>query len=111
MCERPVMLVKMHITLERELEERQRQAQERKTVKEASEASEKSAKEYLETDEGQIMIRKMAEARAHELQHSEANSKFKGAVELEFRRRRKRLEKVRRSEKRSDELGIRLLRS
>ncbi|GMI08986.1 hypothetical protein TrVE_jg11434 [Triparma verrucosa] len=94
MCERPVMLVKMHITLERELEERQRQAQERKTVKEASEAAEKSAKEYLETDEGQIMIRKMAEARAHELQHSEANSKFKGALELEFRRKRKRLEKA-----------------
>ena len=94
MCERPVMLVKMNITLERELEERQRQQQERKTVKEASEAAEKSAKDYLETDEGQIMIRRMAEQRAHELQATEADSKFKGALEFEFRRKRKRLEKT-----------------
>ena len=94
MCERPVMLVKMNITLERELEERQRQQQERKTVKEASEAAEKSAKDYLETDEGQIMIRRMAEQRAHELKATEADSKFKGALEFEFRRKRKRLEKV-----------------
>jgi hypothetical protein len=67
---------------------------ERKNVVEASEASEKSAQEYLDTDEGKLMIRKMAEQRAHELQASEADSKFKGACELEFRRKRKRLEKA-----------------
>ncbi len=94
MCERAVILVKMSITLERELEERQRQQQERETVKQAMEAAEKSAKEYLEMDEGKLMIRKLAEVRAHELQHLEADSKFKGSLELEFRRRRKKLEKV-----------------
>jgi hypothetical protein len=94
MCERPVMLVKMKITLERELEERNRQQQERERVKEVCAASEKSAKEWLELDEGKLFIRKLAEVRAHELQHSEADSKFRGAVELEFRRRRKKLEKA-----------------
>ena len=36
------------------------------------------------------MIRRMAEQRAHELQATEADSKFKGALEFEFRRKRKR---------------------
>jgi len=48
MCERPVIMIKMTITLERELEERRRQQEERNRIKEASEAAEKSAKEYLE---------------------------------------------------------------
>ena len=94
MCERPVILVKMTITLERELEERNRVQSERRNVAEASEAAEKSSKEYLDTDEGKLMIMKMAEKRAHELQASEADSRFKGACELEFRRKRKRLEKA-----------------
>jgi len=94
MCERKVILVKMKITLERELVERNRTNQERERVKETCAAAEKSAKEYLELDEGKLFIRKLAEVRAHELQINDSDSRFKGAVELEFRRRRKKLEKA-----------------
>lgn len=87
------MLVKMKITLERELEERNRLNSERERVKETCNAAEKSAKEWLELDEGKLFIRKLAEVRSHELQAEESDSKFKGAVELEFRRKRKKLEK------------------
>ena len=93
MCERPVMLVKMTITLERELQERQRIQNEKNTVIEASAAAEKSAKEFLETDEGKLMIRALADRRAHELQKDEAKNRFQGALELQFRRKRKKLEK------------------
>lgn len=63
MCERPVIMVKMTITLERELMERQRQQQEKDRIAEASAAAEHSAKGYLETEEGIKLIHAMAEAR------------------------------------------------
>ena len=46
-----------------------------------------------QTDEGKKLIHKMAEARSHEIQHETSDSKFKGSLEIEFRRRRKKLEK------------------
>jgi len=45
-------------------------------------------------DEGKLFIRKLAEVEAHKLQHDEKDSKFKGACALEFRRKRKKLEKT-----------------
>ena len=94
MCERPSLLVKMTITLEKELLERQKQQQEKDRVAEVEASAEKSAQEYLRSDAGKIMIFKMAAARAHELTVIEKNSKFKGALEIEFRNKRKKLEKA-----------------
>ena len=61
MCERPALLLKMSVTLERDMTEKRRRKNEEGRINQAKVAAERFAKQYLLTDKGQLMIRQQAE--------------------------------------------------
>lgn len=63
MCERPAVLVRKDIVLERHMTEKRRMENETKEIRNAVRASEVMAKRYLDTDEGKVMVREIAEER------------------------------------------------
>ena len=67
-CQRPAMLVKSTVTLERHLTERNRREMEQLNIEKAVTASIKIAEEYLSSDEGMILIRKLAEYRVYHME-------------------------------------------
>ena len=66
MCERPAMLIKMNITLERQMTEKTRKKNEMKNLEMALRSTKEMANIFLSCDEGKLMVRKMAEKRMKE---------------------------------------------
>ena len=66
MCERPAMLIKMNITLEKQMTEKTRKKNEMKNLEMALRSAKDMAKMFLSCDEGKLMIRRMAEKRMTE---------------------------------------------
>ena len=69
-CERPVILIRMDICLERERTEKNRRKLEEERIVNAENTAKQNALAFLETDEGKIIIRK----KAMELYLEELNS-------------------------------------
>ena len=60
LCERPAILMKKHLTLERQMTEKKRKEVEAENIEKAVRDAKKQAKKYLATDAGMIMIRALA---------------------------------------------------
>ena len=73
MCKRSAVLIRMNITLESRMVERRRMQNERNRIKEAEQAAEKVARDYLKTEEGALRVRKLAEEKL-----SQVHGKAKG---------------------------------
>jgi len=72
-CERPALLFKPFLTLERQMTERRRKEIEEENIEIAAYGARKVAKQFLATEEGMIMIRDLAQQRIANLYNTNSS--------------------------------------